>query len=284
MTRPSARPPRPGPPIVDVTPLAQDAEAAEGRLAAGRPRITVVTATLNPGPSVLDAVDSVAAQAWPDLQHLVVDGGSTDGSFEALQRRRAQFAALVREPDEGISDAWNKALRLADGDIVGLVSADDRLLPGALRRVASAFAGPERPDLVHGRARRLTVDGRERDRTPRRVRLPLPLAIWLGTPVDHPATFVRRDAYRRIGGFDTRLRVAMDYDLVLRAWRAGLRLRALEAELVACRAGGLSDRQPLRGFDEVLASQLAQGLNPGVARALHAAKVFVRRRLRGATN
>jgi glycosyltransferase involved in cell wall biosynthesis len=236
------------------------------------PRLTMITAALNPGPEVRDTLSSILSQAYPNLQVIFVDGGSRPECFAHVEPFLPEVDFLIREPDRGISDAWNKALARADGDIVGILNADDHLLPGALHKVVAGFAAHPGVEIVHGNAQR--IDG-----TRHSVRRPWPWPRWtvrIGTPVVHPATFVARSLYRRIGGFDLRWRVAMDYDFMLRALRAGARLHHIDDELVVFRGGGLSDREPLRGFREVRECQLEQGLGRAGVELLHQAKMLVR--------
>lgn len=236
------------------------------------PRLTMITASLNPGPEVRDTLSSILSQAYPNLQLIVVDGGSRPECFAHVEPFLPHVDLLIREPDRGISDAWNKALARAEGDIVGILNADDHLLPGALHKVVAGFAAHPGVEIVHGNARR--IDG-----TRQSVRRPWPWPSWtvrIGTPVVHPATFVARSLYQRIGGFDLRWRVAMDYDFMLRALRAGVRLHHIDDELVVFRGGGLSDREPLRGFREVRDCQLDQGLGRVGVELLHQAKTFMR--------
>lgn len=241
------------------------------------PRITIITAALNPGVEVRQTIESVLDQSYANVQYIFVDGGSSPEHFAHVAPYVGRFSQLIREPDRGISDAWNKALALADGEVVGLINADDFLLPEALARVAAAFGSEPGWRLVHGNARRI-----EGDRVFVRRPMPGPLAcaVRVGTPFVHPATFVGREVYRRLGGYDATYRVAMDYDFALRAYLAGVRFQHLDETLVGFRGGGLSDRQPLLGFREVRRSQLAQGLHPWGVNVLHAAKMTVRRFIR----
>ena len=241
-----------------------------------RPRITLITAALNPGPEVRQTLQSVFDQSYPALQTIFVDGGSRPEHFAHVEPFLNRIDRVVREPDDGISDAWNKALALADGDLIGIVSADDYLLPGALHKVAAAFLRAGSTGIVHGDA--LHLNGSLCTR--RRPRKPLAWALRVGTPVIHPATFVARAVYASVGGFDTRCRIAMDYDFILRAHLAGTSFSYLPEPLVAYRAGGLSDRRPLGGFREVRRSQLENGYQRPLVELLHAAKVGVRRYIR----
>jgi glycosyltransferase involved in cell wall biosynthesis len=239
-------------------------------------RLTLITAALNPGPEVAQTIRSVLEQGYPNLQYIFVDGGSSPESFAHVQPFLPRIDHLIREPDAGISDAWNKGLALATGDVIGLINADDFLLPGILHRVAAAFAGLPSMAVVHGNAQRIEGERRHiRKPMPR-----LPWAIRIGTPVVHPATFVAREVYERVGLFDTRYRVAMDYDFVLRAHLAGARFHHIDETLVGFRGGGLSDREPLLAFRELRRSQLEQGLNRPLVEVLHAVRMTVRRVVR----
>ncbi|WP_300971334.1 glycosyltransferase family 2 protein [Thiocapsa sp.] len=106
-------------------------------------KISVITATWNCVETVGDCLASVAGQSYPDLEHILIDGGSRDGTLDALQPHRARLAVLVSEPDGGIYDALNKGLARATGEVVGLLHADDVYADAdVLARVAGAFADP----------------------------------------------------------------------------------------------------------------------------------------------
>lgn len=132
-------------------------------------KISVITATYNSREKMGDCLESVSSQTHTDREHLVVDGGSTDGTLALLQARRDQLAVLVSERDQGIYDALNKGLARATGDVVGLLLHADDLYPDstALERIAAAFANPAVEavcvDLVYvarGRPRRPCTPGR----------------------------------------------------------------------------------------------------------------------------
>lgn len=240
-------------------------------------RFSIITTALNPGPEVRQTIESVLGQDNVEVQYIFVDGGSRPECFALVEPYLPHISRLIREPDEGISDAWNKALALAEGDVIGLINADDFLMPGALKHVAAAFGTRTGMQVVHGNAQR--IEG-NRVFVRRPMALPLPLAVRVGTPVVHPATFVSREVYARAGFFDKRYRVAMDYDFVLRAYLAGAHFQHVDETLVGFRGGGLSDREPLVAFRETRRSQLENGLNRATVEVLHAAKMTVRRYVR----
>jgi glycosyltransferase involved in cell wall biosynthesis len=205
--------------------------------------VSVITATWNCKTTVADCLASVAGQTWPHRQHVVVDGASTDGTLDLLQAHRQQLAVLQSEPDRGIYDALNKGLSLASGDIVGFLHADDLYAhPQVLEHVAAAFQDPS-VCAVYGDLHYV----RQHDTT-QVVRYwqssafnPSSLA-WGWMPA-HPTLYVRREWYQRIGGFDTRYRIAADYLSILQLFsQPGFKAVYLPEVLVTVRLGGASNR------------------------------------------
>lgn len=183
------------------------------------PSITIVTPCLNSAETLPETFASVRSQGYPRLEHLVIDGGSTDGTLELL--RGADGVRFVSEPDRGLTDAMNKGVRLATGDVVGWLNADDRYEPGALEAVGRAFVDRPDADWVTGRCR--IVDGRGAEiRRPITAYKNFLLARWsyplylTQNFVSSPATFARRQALLDVGPMDERYRYSADYDLWLR--------------------------------------------------------------------
>ncbi len=188
------------------------------------PRLTVVTPCLNAVATLPEALRSVREQNHPDVEHIVVDGGSTDGTVDVL--RATEGVRWVSEPDRGLSHAMNKGIAMATGEVVGELNADDRYRPGALRAVAAAFA--ERPDVewVTGRCPIIDAAGHEIRRPVTTYKNALLRRYSLGLYLTHnfvsaPATFFRTDVLRELGGFDERYRISVDYDLQLKLARRG---------------------------------------------------------------
>lgn len=206
-------------------------------------KISVVTAVFNRAGTVAEALASVQGQTWPQVEHVVIDGASTDGTLPILQAHRAQLAALVSEPDQGIYDALNKGIRRASGDVVGFLHADDVFeSPDSLARVAAAFADPA-VDAVYGDL----VYVRQQDPTQVvrywRAGPFVPGCLARGWMPPHPTFYVRRAVYERLGLFDTRFRIAADYESILRfLGPGGVRPAYLPQVLVRMRLGGISNR------------------------------------------
>lgn len=206
-------------------------------------KISVVTAVFNRAGTIGQAIDSVARQSHGDVEHLIVDGASTDDTLAEVERRRHPGMRVQSEPDGGIYDALNKGMALASGEVIGLVHSDDFLAHDrVLERVAAAFADPA-IDAVYGDLEYIATDDPGRvlrywqagEFTPARLRQ--------GWMPPHPTLFVRRRVIEAHGGYDTRYRIAADYDAVLRWFGAGqIRAVYLPEVLVRMRWGGESNR------------------------------------------
>ena len=200
------------------------------------PRITIITPSYNQGEYIEQTISSVLDQDYPDLEYIVMDGGSTDQTL-ALLRKYEPKLIWVSEADRGQSHAINKGMQRATGEVIGYLNSDDQLMPGALLKVGRYFQDHPQAFWVTGKCR--TVNDAEKD-----IRKPITLYknFWLSTRssaplsvlnyVYQPATFWRREAMEKVGYFDESRYYAMDYDYWLRL-RKHYRLWFLD-ETLAC--------------------------------------------------
>lgn len=180
--------------------------------------LSVITATLNRRDFLPRCIESVAAQDYPQKEHVIIDGGSTDGAVEVLREYAARYQHIrwISEKDGGLSQALNKGLALATGDACGVLGDDDYYLPGTLARVAAEFAQHPGTGLVAGDCDQVHNDGSLwltlRACFTTRAQLIQCWRYW-GRPVMLPApsTFISRAALDAVGGFEERDRYAMDY-------------------------------------------------------------------------
>ena len=211
-------------------------------------KISVITACRNSEQCIRFAMKSVLQQTFPDVEYLVVDGGSTDGTVGIIKSFESAFEGRLRwisEPDKGLYDAVNKGLRMSTGNIVGLLHADDFFAaPDILSRVADAF-GDGTVDAVFGDVR--FVRDQDLSRTVRYYssRRFAPWMLRFGFMPAHPSFYARRDVFERIGQYRTDYRISADYELLIRFfWVHRLRYRYLGFVTTMMRMGGLSTRSP----------------------------------------
>jgi glycosyltransferase len=204
-------------------------------------KVSIITVAYNSAATIASTLASVEEQTHPDIEHIVVDGRSTDATMAVVERHRARLAHVLSEPDQGIYDAMNKGIALATGGIVGFLNADDVLNDaGAVAGIAAAAAAGADvvyADLVYVRNDDLRrIVRRWRSGAFHRSRLSF------GWMPPHPTFYVRRSLLHEVGGFDTSLRIAADYDLMLRCLtRPATTVAYLPQVVVRMRTGGVSN-------------------------------------------
>lgn len=244
-------------------------------------KFSIITVTLNSERYLEECMTSVLNQEQADLEYILIDGGSTDGTLAIIEKAAKADSRIrwISEKDQGISDAFNKGLALARGEIIGILNSDDAYVPGALTAVDDAHRNNPDCDIFHGDMLRFNAN------TPlfRLVPGAVGTNIWHEMPLNHPATFVTRRAYETVKGFDTSLRLAMDYDLALRLYLAQFRFHYIPAVLAHMRYGGVSDDRFIEARREVIDITVRAGYSPLKAHfwfACSVAKGYIKKLLR----
>jgi glycosyltransferase involved in cell wall biosynthesis len=188
----------------------------------GLPSLTIITPCLNAVATLPATIASIRDQAYPGLEHIVVDGGSTDGTVELLQT--SDGIRWISESDRGLSHALNKGIAMASGEVVGELNADDVYEPGALAAVGAALRENPPALWLTGYCRIIDGGGEEIRKSVTAYKNWLLRHYSLDLYLTHnfisaPATFFRREALAETGGFDERYRISVDYDLQLKIAR-----------------------------------------------------------------
>jgi glycosyltransferase len=181
-----------------------------------KPRVSVVTVAFNGAGTIEDALRSVRGQRGVDIEHIVIDGGSSDGTIRIVRESAHQPDVFVSERDHGVYDAMNKGLAAASGDYVGFLNADDFFSSETSLMDLLAEEAGLGTDCVYGDIE--LVSAKNNDVVVRRWRASpfSALRARLGWQAPHPAFYARRDCFTRWGGFDSSMRISGDYELALR--------------------------------------------------------------------
>ncbi|WP_108815400.1 glycosyltransferase family 2 protein [Loktanella sp. Alg231-35] len=206
-------------------------------------KISIVTAVMNGRATLPDMLQSLAEQSQTNVEHVVQDGGSTDGTLAYLTLAGHPAMALQSTPDTGIYDAINQGISRAMGDVVGVLHADDQLAdPDVLAMIAKAFADPA-VDGVYGDLQYVARDDPNRVVRHWRAGAFEPALLKRGWMPPHPTLYLRRAVFERAGLYDTSYRISGDYDAMLRYLTTGqVRLSYLPHVLVRMKMGGVSNR------------------------------------------
>lgn len=241
-------------------------------------RVSVLTPSLDQARFLSANLDSVRAQGAVVLEHIVIDGGSSDGSAALLAARGDGKLRWRSAPDRGQSDALNQALRLARGDVIGWLNADDVYRPGAARRAVALLDSDPGLGAVYGHCDKIDAAGRVIGRVDAHA---VSLESLLGfDTVPQPSCFLRRSVLEEAGGVDEALHYAMDYDLWLRLLLRGARLRAVDEVWAGFRVHGASKSEAHNGrflpeFERALERALR---SPALPAALASRRGALRRR------
>ncbi len=203
-------------------------------------KISIVTPCYNAAATIGETIRSVLDQQGVNLEYIVCDGGSGDGTADIIRSHAAQLAWWVSERDRGQVDAINKGFARATGNVLGFLNGDDVLAPGALKTVCDTLANNPHADIVQGGVEWIDFDGRTLgthlgDMNSLEDALDIFRVWWGGRQWVQPEVFYRRALKDRVGSFDERYHLAFDYDFWVRCFRAGARVQRIPETLVRFR-------------------------------------------------
>lgn len=208
------------------------------------PLVSIITIVYNGERYIEHAIVSVLDQSYPNVEYIVIDGGSKDRTISIVNKYRHRIAKFISENDRGISDAFNKGIKAANGDWIGILNADDWYEKDTVERVVKNGGNA---DVVYGDMRLWNDD------VPDFIVKGNHLLLEQEMTLNHPTVFVRRSCYEKLGLFDEQYRCAMDYDMLLRLKVNGSRFIHVPAVLANMRWGGFSDAKWMIGCKETLA-------------------------------
>lgn len=209
-------------------------------------KVSVITISLNSAATIKDCISSVDNQTYSNIEHIIIDGGSTDRTVEIIQNTKGRISALISEPDKGIYDALNKGLELATGDIIGILHSDDYFATNVtISRIVEKFSneGTENNtdgvygDLVY--VKTLPLEKTTRYWKSSRFKYEDLKKGWLPP---HNTLFLRKEVYKKHGNFDTSFKIASDIDFMIKVFSdKTLQFDYLPEVITKMRIGGISN-------------------------------------------
>ncbi|MBP5394140.1 MAG: glycosyltransferase [Bacteroidaceae bacterium] len=201
------------------------------------PKITVITVCYNSVQTIEKTVQSIVNQDYAHREYIVVDGLSTDGTLDIVDKYRSQIDIVISEKDKGISDAFNKGIRQAGGDLIVLINSDDILLEGALSKVAQEWT-PEVDVLATNVIMKDAETGFECREKPSTT---FPLMPFF-RHVAHQGAYISRECYDKYGLYDTNIRWPMDLEFLMRVYTKGGTFRHVDIDTAVFVSGGTTNK------------------------------------------
>jgi glycosyltransferase len=208
-------------------------------------KVSVITISLNSAKTITDCISSVDTQTYRNIEQIIIDGGSTDGTVEIVQNSKGSISSFLSEPDKGIYDALNKGLELATGEIIGILHSDDYFASDdTISRIVEKFSeeGNKKTDGVYGDLVYVHTDHNEKIcRYWKSSRFKYE-ELKKGWMPPHNTLFLRKEVYKKHGNFDTSYKIASDIDLMLKVFSdKTLHFEYLPEVITKMRVGGISN-------------------------------------------
>lgn len=206
-------------------------------------KISIITATYNSEATIRDTLESVNAQTYPHIEHIIVDGNSKDNTLEIVKKYGKRVSILISEPDNGIYDAMNKGIRAATGDVIGILNSDDFFTSNdVISAVVSTFKNND-IDAVFGDIHYVKPDNLNKCVRYYSSAAFNPSLFKFGIMPAHPSFYVKRSCYEKYGLYSLDYKIASDFDLLIRfLYTHKIKYRYLKKDFVTMRTGGASTK------------------------------------------
>lgn len=213
----------------------------------GRVIVSIITVCFNSATTISDTIESVINQSYSNIEYIIIDGGSTDGTIGIIKSFENHISKWISEPDEGIYDALNKGITIASGDIIGILNSDDSYKQDTVQLVVSEFMKQRDIDVFHG-------DNEIYDINEKNSFILKPNNDYDNflheMIVNHPGSFITRKAYQKYGIYKCCYKLAADYELMLRMYLNKAKFHYINSVLAVMRTGGIGQRLGYLNFKE----------------------------------
>ena len=203
-------------------------------------KITIITVVYNGAKYLEQAIESVLGQDYPNIEYLIIDGGSKDGSVDIIRKYAPQITSWVSEPDQGIYDAMNKGIRMASGDLIGVLNSDDLLHENVISKIAHAADQYPGYDYYYGSVSRMRENGEVYSEAKPVAEEELDERKYKQIPYPHGGLYMRKKVFEKIGLYNLDYTINSDYDLILRMLERNMKGFPLGFAVSRYRDGGVS--------------------------------------------
>lgn len=204
-----------------------------------QPKVSIITVCFNSAKTIRDTIESVINQTYQNIEYIIIDGGSTDGTIDIIKEYEPYIAKWVSEPDDGIYDAMNKGIKMSTGEIIGIINSDDWYALDCISLVVHTFIAEPKPDVVHGNMVICDEDGTLLYLV--KGLLNFKNNLYRRMPIFHPTMFIKKLVYENEGLYNCEYLIAGDYDFLFRIVKGNYLVKYLDKELAFMRLGGISN-------------------------------------------
>ena len=217
------------------------------------PLVSIITATYNSVNVIEDAINSIKRQTYKNIEYIVIDGGSTDGTTDIIKKHESSIAYWKSEEDHGIGDAWNKGLKKANGKLIGILNADDIYHPETIEKIIVESDSNFDKRVFYGTTYFFNEEG-----LIRKVDRLFNHKLNMGFGFLHTSLFVPKDIYDKVGVFNDKVKIAVDTEFMLRCLENDVRFIKLK-HINYMRTGGVSDVNMISAYKEYISILLDYG-------------------------
>jgi len=202
-----------------------------------KPLISVITVVFNGAKYLEQTIQSVINQTYDNVEYIVIDGGSTDGTLDIIKKYENKIDYWVSEKDKGIYYAMNKGIRLSNGELIGIINSDDWYARNSINLIAHKYCSNKNIGLFHGV---LDIYNKNNKYIQKRKGIDKPIIHLMATPFKHPTCFISKFTYKKIGIYNLKYKLASDYDLMLRLVKSKIPRIFIDKSIASLRKTGIT--------------------------------------------
>lgn len=210
-----------------------------------RIKVSIITVSYNSVNTIEKTIQSVLKQSYQNIEYIVIDGLSTDGTQQVIEKYIDKIAYYISEKDDGLYDAMNKGIYISTGEIIGIINSDDWYAENVIEDIVDYFLQSE-ADLIYGNI----INALQDKEVQQNWKIPLD-HMWYEMAVPHPSVFVKKKIYEQMGVFNVVYKFAADYELLLRFYSKKVKFGYLDKVIAYFRSGGVSETRRKESIDEV---------------------------------